>query len=313
MFETVAEIEAFADWMNAKGGLDSLRLMRARDREVLTRKAAAGVAPEGQSPDRKRARTTRGSQRALSGRGGFFLANYVLRTGSNLSTAAGKFGVAPSTASTHILAHVWHWHFFLAARFPAAAYTKERVQNRMPPSYVKHFGKRIRRLLDAHPIYTQMPSSRRLRRCMYNKYYGKHAVKLLVGCTPFGPADFGPDACPARIGDEQISEVSGACSDIPPGMDLCADKGFYLAKQLFRAGAFLIQPMEKPRNKRYSRRALLYSRRVSRKRIHIERWVRRATARCRWLQRRVPINQLHLVYPITQICMRMGNFRCPIR
>ena len=212
-----------------------------------------------------------------------------------------------------MLTYVWGWAFFLQARFDRTLYTKTRVQNRTPPSYVKHFGKRIRRLLDAYPVYTHMPSSRRLRRSMYSKYYGKHALKLLIGCTPFGSADFGSDAYCARIDDEAISEASGACEDIPSGMDLAADKGFYLSKQLFKRGAGLVQPMRKPTNKRYSPNALLYSRRVSRKRIHIERWVRRVSGKCRWLQRRVPMNQVHLVYPVTQICMYMGNFSPPIR
>ena len=91
------------------------------------------------------------------------------------------------------------------------------------------------------------------------------------------------------------------------------DKGFTVAADLFGSGAGLLQPMEKPKKKKFSSKALLYSRRVSRKRVHIERWVRRVSGRAQWLQRKVPLHMVHLIYPITQICVWMGNFRCPIR
>ena len=68
-------------------------------------------------------------------------------------------------------------------------------------------------------------------------------------------------------------------------MDIMADKGFYISNLLFRRGCGLLQPIEKPKLKRYSRSALLYSRRVSHVRIHIERMVRRVNARCGWLHK----------------------------
>ena len=55
-----------------------------------------------------------------------------------------------------------------------------------------------------------------------------------------------------------------------PGMSLCADKGFLIAALLMKKRCGIVQPAEKPKNKR-SRKALLYSRGVSRARIHIER------------------------------------------
>ena len=314
LFHSWGEIDAFCDWMDEEGLLSNLRLLTSKVRNSKTASAADGQDTGiGDTPKRKRRHSLRIEQRALTGRDAFFLTNYILRAAPSVTAAADRFGVDHTTASVYMLTIVWAWHFFLKARFGTAKYTKERVQNRTPPSYLKHFGKRIRRLVDAYPVYTQRPSSRRLRRAMYNKYYGKHALKLLIGQTPFGSADFGSDAYCARINDEEISEASGVCDDTPWGVDLCADKGFFMSAMLFKLGAGLIQPMKKPTGARYSQRALLYSRRVSRKRIHIERGVRRVTARCRWLQRRVPMNQLHLVYPITQISMHLGNFMCPVR
>jgi hypothetical protein len=95
-------------------------------------------------------------------------------------------------------------------------------------------------------------------------------------------------------------------------MDVAADKGFYISKALFKIGCGLVQPVEKPRGMRYSRKALLYSRRVSRHRIHIERWVRRIQSKAGWLQRRVPMSQLHLIYPMVQLCTMIGNNKAPL-
>lgn len=96
-------------------------------------------------------------------------------------------------------------------------------------------------------------------------------------------------------------------------MDIMADKGFYISNLLFRRGCGLLQPIEKPKLKRYSRSALLFSRRVSHVRIHIERMVRRVNARCGWLHKLINMNQLHLVWPVTQICSFHANFRTPLR
>ena len=57
-----------------------------------------------------------------------------------------------------------------------------------------------------------------------------HAVKLFLGITAFGSADFGSDGFCGRIDDEEGSECSGACDDIPAGMDLVCDKASYPAR-----------------------------------------------------------------------------------
>jgi hypothetical protein len=147
---------------------------------------------------------------------------------------------------------------------------------------------------------------------MHNAYYGTAAIKGLLSCTPFGSADFCSDLYPARADDETIWEASGCGETIPKGMDVSLDKGFYVAAQMFKRGCGVVQPVKKPNSKRYSQKALLYSRRVSRNRIHVERQVRRMKGRCGWLQRTIPMNQMHLVYPITQICFFLGNFMTPL-
>ena len=117
----------------------------------------------------------------------------------------------------------------------------------------------------------------------------------------------------ARISDEDMTDASDGVSDIPTGMDVCLDKGFHITALLVKMGCGIIQPQEKPRTRRYSSNAAAFSARVSKKRIHIERWVRRVKELSPFMSRRVPLNQSHLIYAISQVCTFMGNFKCPIR
>lgn len=144
------------------------------------------------------------------------------------------------------------------------------------------------------------------------RYYRIPALKLLINCSPFGATDFLSDAYFGRIDDEAITHACGVLNEMHKGMSLCADKGFILAAQLMQLGCGLVQPEEKPKNKRFSKKALLYSRRVSRVRIHIERWVRRIKERSGFLHKIVPTQLIHLVFPIAGICTFMANYRKPI-
>lgn len=138
-------------------------------------------------------------------------------------------------------------------------------------------------------------------------------MKLLLSCTPFGSCEFVSDAYFCRIDDAALTEACGVLEDMTEGSALCADKGFLLAALLMKKRCGIVQPVEKPKNKRFSRKALLYSARVSRVRIHVERWVRRLKERSVFLQRIVPSGHIHLVYPVAMICGFMANFRKPVR
>jgi hypothetical protein len=309
MFESVESMEHFFEWLDLKGGLTRMRVVTAEVRRKK-RESSGGL---GSTPSRKNEYSPR--FRGHTALDVFFACNYLIRTGCRVSALAKMFGVISKSHRwfmDRVYSTLWFWCHHLQARFKPELLSKRRVQNRAPPSYTKHFHNRIRRIIDGLPFYTEMASSRRLRRAMYNKYYGKAAVKALVGCTPFGSCDFISDLFCARIDDEAICEASGCLDTIPQGMDVAADKGFYISKALFRLGCGLVQPVEKPRGKRYSRNALLYSRRVSRHRIHVERWVRRIQSKSGWLQRRIPMSQLHLIYPMVQVCALMGNLRVPL-
>ena len=307
MFRSFESFDAWFDHHDQQGAFSNARVLRA---DVFAKKRQDDV-PLGQSPGRKR--KFKPSPRKWDGRDAFAAANWLLRTGGTMARGAKLFGVSYSTFCVNVFTTIWIWAWIAMSRFDPKLYTKERVKNRSPPAYKTQFGGRVDSIIDCYPIYTFLASRRWLRRALYNKYYGTPAVKGILGCTPYGSCKFLSDLYCARITDEDLFDACGMIDTLPPGSDVIADKGFYISRQLFARGCGLVQPVEKPRKKRFSRKALLYSRRVSRKRIHVERWVRRLQARCGFFRRRVPLNQLALAYPVVQICKMMGNYMTPIR
>ena len=180
-----------------------------------------------------------------------------------------SFSLKPPRSATMM----WYWCLFLQARFPPTFLSKRRVQNRMPAHYKRHGFGRVRKQVDCFPQYTQMASPRHLRRAMHNEYYGTAAAKGILSVTPFGSGDFIGDLYPSRLGDEGMWRASKMGETIPSWMDVSLDKGFYVAAEMFKQGCGWFSRSTKLQ--RYSQKVLLYSRQVSRNRIHVERQVRR--------------------------------------
>jgi hypothetical protein len=172
MFDSVEAIEATFEWLNLKNGLRSMRIVTAVVRRNK-RESAGGL---NTTPGRKRNHGSRpkARERTHTAEDVFFACNYLIRTGCRVSALAKMFGVAAKSHShawfmDRVTSTMWYWCRMLQARFKPELLSKKRVQNRAPAAYVKHFHNRIRRIIDGLPIYTEMASSRKLRRAMYNK------------------------------------------------------------------------------------------------------------------------------------------------
>jgi hypothetical protein len=335
IFDTWEQFSAFYDWFDSKGLLSRLRVCSSKILKRKKRESGEYISklqengdladgynaedpdlliPSGQSPHRKRKLHAKdGNLKKWNTRDAFFAVNYIIRTGATMDSAARQFGREDATFSDWVFSVTWLWSHFIGNKFTPTSLSKDRVQNRSPPDYQKHFNNRIRRIIDCFPVYIEMPSSRSLRKATYNQYYGISAVKFVTGITPFGSNDQCSQGYAARISDADITDASDALDGMWQGMDLMADKGFLISHILFKRGCGLVQPIEKPRGKRYSKQGMLYSRRVSRKRIHIERGIRRIVEKSGFLRKRVRLSQIWMVDPVVRILAAMSNWTSPVR
>lgn len=111
-----------------------------------------------------------------------------------------------------------------------------------------------------------------------------------------------------RISDKEISAQSDLYTNINPGDQVMADRGFLIAEELARRGATLVMPPFLKGRKQLPGHDVERARQLSALRIHVERAIERIKI-FRILKNTLPLTLVPLSSDILTVCCALSNLR----
>ena len=233
----------------------------------------------------------------------FLLTLMRLRRGFDLQHLGTLFGVSQTTACRIVTT----WVHFLAQHldFLIVWPTQEQLRNRRIAAF-KYFHKTIA-IIDCTEFFIQKPSSTSAQRKTWSSYKHHNTLKLLVSCTPSGTITFVSELFTGNISDKQIVNRSGFLSQIKPGNNVMADRGFLIRDFLVLRGATLTVPPF-AHGKQLSMYATTMTRRIAKARIIVERAIGRMKE-FQLLSKPIAINMLPHFDAIVKVCACLCNLQ----
>ena len=126
-------------------------------------------------------------------------------------------------------------------------------------------------IVDGTECPIKQPKAPRAQQATFSSYKNRNTVKILVGSTPGGLVNFVSDAYGGCTSDRQIVERSNIVQLCEPGDSVMADKGFNVQDLFARMNVTVNIPTFFKKRNRISGKIILRDRKVSSKRVHIER------------------------------------------
>lgn len=184
---------------------------------------------------------------------------------------------------------------------------KDLVQFYMPEDFRAKFSS-TRVILDGTEIPIQKPSKPIAQRATFSTYKNRNTVKVIVGSTPAGLISYLSPAYGGATSDRQIVERSGLPSLCQAHDSVMADKGFNV-QDLFMANDVTVNiPTFFRKKNRLSASQVLADRKISSKRVHIERIIGLIKT-YKILTSPMPASETVLASHIIKICCMLSNFR----
>ena len=126
-------------------------------------------------------------------------------------------------------------------------------------------------IVDGTEIPIQKPSNPMSQRATFSSYKNRNTAKVIVGSTPGGLISYLSPAYGGSASDRQIIERSPLSNMCDPGDSVMADKGFNV-QDLFATNDVTVNiPTFFRKKNRMSGRQVIADRKISSKRVHIER------------------------------------------
>ena len=187
---------------------------------------------------------------------------------------------------------------------------KDLVQFYAPDDFHLKFPK-TRLIIDGTEIPIQKPSNPLTQRCTFSSYKNRNAVKVLVGSTPGGLISYLSPAYGGATSDRQVVERSRLPEMCDASDSVMADKGFNV-QDLFAARDIHVNiPTFFKKKNRMSGQQVLADRKISSKRVHIERIIGLMKT-YKILTSPLPASEAKLASHIVSVCATLCNFRTRI-
>lgn len=177
----------------------------------------------------------------------------------------------------------------------------------MPRKFKKRFKKCVV-IIDCTEFFTDRPFNLRARAQTWSNYKHHNTLKALIGITPYGSISFVSRVWAGRISDKEITARSNFYSNIYPGDQVMADRGFLISRELARCGATLAIPPFLNERKQLPGLDVERVRQLSALRIHIERAIERVKI-FRILKNTIPLTLVPLSSDILKVCCALSNLR----
>jgi hypothetical protein len=163
-------------------------------------------------------------------------------------------------------------------------------------------------IIDGTECPIQKPKLPVAQQSSYSTYKNRNTIKILVGATPGGLVSYVSPAYGGSTSDRQIVERSSLAVLCDPGDSIMADKGFNV-QDLFALNDVTINiPTFFSKKNRMSGKTVLRDRRISSKRVHIERIIGLAKT-YKILTHPLNSTETKLASEITFVCFMLCNFK----
>ena len=125
-------------------------------------------------------------------------------------------------------------------------------------------------IIDCEEVYIQTPSSLDVAAMCLSEYKHHYTIKYLVGNAPNGAISFVSDCYGGRASDKFIVEDCGFISNLRPGDQVMADRGFKISDYLAFHQCTLTIPPSKAQDIQMSSKAVKSTSRIANVRIYVE-------------------------------------------
>ena len=166
-------------------------------------------------------------------------------------------------------------------------------------------------IIDCAEVYIQTPSSLDIAAMCWSEYKHHYTIKFLVGITPNGAISFVSDCYGGRASDKFIVEDCGFISNLRPGDQVMADRGFKISDYLAFHQCTLTIPPSKARDMQLSSKAVKTTSKIANVRIYVEQAIKRMKV-FHILQNDIPINILPIVDDIVKSVCILTNLLPPL-
>lgn len=176
------------------------------------------------------------------------------------------------------------------------------------PSGFKADFPKTRVIIDGTEIPTNKPKLPTAQQATYSTYKNRNTVKILAGVTPGGMCSYVSSAYGGAASDRQIVERSSLMAQCDIGDSVMSDKGFDVQDIFAPYHVTINIPTFFKKKNRMSQKTVMHDRKISSKRIHVERYIGIAKS-YKILKSPLNCSETLLSSDITFICFTLCNFR----
>lgn len=167
---------------------------------------------------------------------------------------------------------------------------------------------KTRVIIDGTECPVKKPRSPVAQQSTFSTYKNRNTIKILVGSTPGGLISYVSNAYGGSTSDRQICERSNLITICDRGDSIMADKGFNVQDLFAPYDVSVNIPTFFKKKNRLTGKTVLKDRRISSKRVHIERIIGLAKT-FKILKEPMNITETKLASEITFVCFMLCNFK----
>ncbi len=245
------------------------------------------------------------THRQLSVSDQFFLMLMKLRTNSVNFELSRKFMIPESEVYNIFVTWVrfaalqWREIDIWASRDLVRFYSPRDFKSKFPAT---------RAVFDGTECPVQKPKVPAAQQVTFSTYKNRNTAKCLLGCTPGGAISYISPAYAGTTSDRQIVERGNIPRKCDPGDSIMADKGFDVQDLFAPSDVTVNIPTFFKRKNKMSGKTVLHDRKISSKRVHIERLIGLGKT-YKILQTPLNHSESLLASDIIYICYMLVNFR----
>ena len=163
-------------------------------------------------------------------------------------------------------------------------------------------------IIDGTEIPMMKPKKPILQQATFSTYRNRNTMKVVAGATPGDLISFISDAFAGSTSDHQVTEMTSLPQMCDPGDEIMADKGFNAEDMFIPYQVSINTPTFFKKKNRMSCQSVLNDRKISSKRVHIERIIGLAKT-YKILQEPLSSIESSLATRIINVVFTLCNFR----
>jgi hypothetical protein len=235
----------------------------------------------------------------------FFIVLIKLRRHTTNFELSRMFGIAESVVANIFVT----WIIFMYKQWNELNIwpSKDLVKYFAPSSFKRHYPS-TRVIIDATECPIKKPKNPTAQQATFSTYKNRNTVKVLVGATPGGLVSYISDSYGGSTSDRQIVERSSLMKMFNEKDSIMADKGFNVQDIFAPLDVHVNIPTFFKKKNRMSGETVMRDRKISSKRVHIERIIGLAKT-YKILTEPMNATETKLSTKIIYVCFMLCNFR----